>query len=181
MSIETKTRLYSIYLKPLIYYGLEVLVLRQNEIDLIKRLEGNTIKKMLGLNKKCVSSPLYGAMHLETTEESLQKQQIKFLLRVQNNVYLKRFIIESRKLNLNECLISKINQYARANNTSSVDEFNGLLQSRLRDLEKIKHDRYHFNVEVQETKKILSIKNSYLRKKKIYDFLYYSNYYRNKA
>ena len=44
------------------------------EIAKMKRIEGNMLKKIIGMAKTCVSEPLYGALNLETVEESILKQ-----------------------------------------------------------------------------------------------------------
>lgn len=175
MSIETKIRLYNTYLKPLIYYGSEILVFTQKELNNMKKLEGNTIKKILGINKKCVSTPLYGALNLETNEENIQKHQIKFILRALENEYLNKFIMETNKLHVTEGLISNLNVINGS--TASLEEFKSALVTKLAIIEKKKLDRYQFNEEVQLVKKTLSIKNSILRRRRIYELLYYKNYY----
>ena len=55
LNICTKIRLYSAYLKPLIAYGSEIIIFSQDELVKMKRLEGNTIKKVIGVSKYCVS------------------------------------------------------------------------------------------------------------------------------
>ena len=48
MDIATKLRLFSIYIKPLIYYGIEALTVNQSDIDELKKIEGKAVKDMIG-------------------------------------------------------------------------------------------------------------------------------------
>ena len=48
MNIQTKMRMFKTYLKPLLFHGTELADLNQGEISELKRIEGNTIKKLIG-------------------------------------------------------------------------------------------------------------------------------------
>ena len=65
MSITTKLKLFKVYIKPLLTYGCELLDLDTNEINELKKCEGNAIKQIIGIAKKCHTSPLYGAINME--------------------------------------------------------------------------------------------------------------------
>ena len=74
MNSETKIKLFNVYLKPLILYGCDITNYSITEIAKMKRIEGNMLKKIIGMAKTCVSEQLYGALNLETVEESILKQ-----------------------------------------------------------------------------------------------------------
>ncbi len=50
------------------------------------------------MTRKCHTSPIYAALGMETTVESVRKYQIKFLKRAQDNNYLHEFRQESRTI-----------------------------------------------------------------------------------
>jgi hypothetical protein len=70
MSVSTKISLFKIYIKPLLYYGLEALDLNKSEINEIKKCESSIVKKLMGISKYCHTEELFSALLLETTEES---------------------------------------------------------------------------------------------------------------
>ena len=49
MDINSKMRLFGTYIKPLIYYGIKALDLNLGDIDELKKIEGNAIKKIIGI------------------------------------------------------------------------------------------------------------------------------------
>ena len=63
-SIPTKLKLFKAF-KPLLTYGCELLDLDPNEVGELKKCEGNAIKQIIGIAKKCHTSPLYGAINME--------------------------------------------------------------------------------------------------------------------
>ena len=50
MDINSKMRLFGIYIRPLIYYGIEALDINSGDIDELKKIEGNAIKKIIGIS-----------------------------------------------------------------------------------------------------------------------------------
>ena len=90
MDINSKMTLFGTNTKPLIYYGIEALELNLGDIDELKKIEGNAIKKIIGISNKSRTKPLYGALKFNLTEESVHLLQYKFILRAQNNSYLNK-------------------------------------------------------------------------------------------
>ena len=75
MNIQTKLKLFKVYIKPLLTYGCEMLDLDANEMSELKKCEGNAIKQIVGIAKKCHTTPLYGAH--DTTNEIHQTYSIE--------------------------------------------------------------------------------------------------------
>ena len=105
MSITTKIKLFNTYIKPLIAYGCELMDLSTTEINELKKTEGNALKRIIGITKKCHSGPVYGAFYMEATDKSILKQQMKFELRLQTNDYLNKFLINSRIIGNNSGML----------------------------------------------------------------------------
>ena len=82
------------------------------------------------------------------------------------------------KINLNECIASKVNKYIHTNDLNSLESYNAALNRTITSLENVRLDRYHHNVLVQEVKNALSIINNHLRKRKIQELLHYTNFFR---
>jgi hypothetical protein len=66
------------------------------------------VKKLIGIPKRFHTMPLYGALDIESTRNTIMIQQINFIMRIQNNDYLKNFLIESRDLQNNSDMVGKL-------------------------------------------------------------------------
>jgi hypothetical protein len=91
-----KTFIYNTYARPILYYGLETLVLNKTEKIKIKKTESGIIKHMLGLRKCSKSTELLFASGLELSEQRLDKFKCSFFDRLNKNEYTKQ-VIESIK------------------------------------------------------------------------------------
>jgi len=98
MSTNEKMKLFKIYIKPLLTFGYETLDLNDDELKLLKQIEGNVVKKLIGIPKRFHTMPLYGALDIESTRNTIMIQQMNFIMRIQKNDYLKNFLIESCKI-----------------------------------------------------------------------------------
>ena len=176
MNIQTKMRMFKTYLKPLLFYGIELADLNQGEISELKRIEGNTIKKLIGMTNSCRSEPLYGALEIETVEESVRILQYKFIKRIQTNQYLNSFLIETIKIQNDAGLVGNIMKRLELNGLISLDKLNKAIEKETEVLLKSKQDRSKFNKDAIAVKEILKLNNSYLRRKRLNEMLYYSAY-----
>jgi hypothetical protein len=68
-------------------------LIQTNWVGELKKCEGNGIKQIIGIAKRCHTSPIYGAMNMESTVNSIMIQQMKFIKRIQSNEYLNEFSI----------------------------------------------------------------------------------------
>lgn len=89
---------------------------------------------------------------------------------------MNEFISETRKINNESGLICSINKAIKCNNSTSLDKFNEAMQKRLNEIDKARTDRYNFNEMAQEVKKLLHLRNSYLRRLKLNELLHFNNY-----
>ena len=70
MEISNKMKLFKIYIKQLLTFVCEVLDLNEDELNELKICEGNVLKRIIGITKKCNTSQIYAAMSLESTKMS---------------------------------------------------------------------------------------------------------------
>ena len=92
------------------------------------------------------------------------------------NSYTNQFINETRKIDNNSGLIGRLNEIIKSNNSDKVDQFSELMNNKLKEIETKKKDRFKFNKDAQVVKKLLTIQNSYLRRQKLNEYLYFSNF-----
>jgi hypothetical protein len=84
---EIKATIIQAYIRPRLIYGCESLLLYQNEIDKLIRVEGNIVKKSLGLSKTSYSTELYLALDILPLREHLKKRQLSFLRQLIQNKF----------------------------------------------------------------------------------------------
>jgi hypothetical protein len=65
MDTSLKSSLYKCYVRPVLFYGIENIKLRQNEIKQIQTIESTLIKRSLGLSNRTRSTKLLYAFQLE--------------------------------------------------------------------------------------------------------------------
>jgi len=176
MNIQTKLKLFKVYIKPLLTYGCELLDLDTNEMSELKKSEGNAIKQIVGIAKKCHTTPLYGALDMESTANSILIQQMKFIKRIQSNEYLNEFLKESRKIKNNSGLIGRMIKNNNWNPDLSVDELNACIEGKIKELSTNRMDTYNSNLEAIEIRKILNLKNHYLKIFTLNCMLHYTSY-----
>ena len=68
-------------------YGAENMELNGNEILEFKKLEGNTIKKLLRIPTRCHTTDLVDSLNIEQTNRYLHRMKLKFLIRLSKNEY----------------------------------------------------------------------------------------------
>ena len=176
MNVYVKMSLFKTYLKPLLYYGIELIDLNVGEMVEMKRIEGNLLKKVIGMSKCCRSEPVYGALGLETAEENIKHQQYKFIKRAQENMYLNQFIKHSLDLKNNYGLLGKITKNLSLENQTDLEAINIAMEKDMINIKAANIDRFLFNPEVLKIREILQIKNSFLRRSKLNSLLYFSSY-----
>jgi hypothetical protein len=163
MNIQTKLKLFKVYIKPLLTYGCELLDLDANEINELKKCEGNAIKQIVGISKKCHTTPLYGALDMGSTVNSILIQQMKFIKRIQSNEYLNEFLEESRNIKNNGGLIGRMIENNKWDPNLNVDKLNAWIEDKIKELSNNRMDTYNSNLEVIEIRKVLNLKNHYLK------------------
>ena len=176
MSVSTKISLFKIYIKPLLYYGLEALDLNKSEINEIKKCESSIVKKLMGISKYCHTEELFSALLLETTEESVYKHKLKFLQRLENNLYTNQFMVELRECNSTSGSLTRISKYMKLSNNASIQTILNNIQITILKMEENLLDRHLYNPKVNLIKEIIKISNSRYRIYKLYKILANNNY-----
>ena len=99
MSPVTKAHIYKVFIRPILFYGLELFVWNATDFNQLKRIEGNIVKRMMGLPTRCYTSNLFESLNLNTTKEHLNEIKMSFYARMYQNQITKSLLIESNKLN----------------------------------------------------------------------------------
>jgi hypothetical protein len=167
MNVHTKLKMFKIYLKPLLYYGVESINISENEIKILTRIEGNVIKQLLNISKHCETKLLYAALDIELVSESILKQQYKFFKRIQTNEFMLKIINEMIEFNINSGLIGKFKELNKLDDGIDLIKLNQKISDNEIDMMMKKHDRRMFNNEVGEIIEMLNIPNQKYRSFKL--------------
>ena len=89
-----KTFLYQSFARPVLYYGLEPIMMNLTERRDVQTLESTIIKHMVGLSKYSKSTELLYAVDMEKTELFLNKSKCSFFIRLLENDYTKKVVDE---------------------------------------------------------------------------------------
>jgi hypothetical protein len=84
---KVKAQLFKSYIRPVITFGCENLSLTDIDNNIFKRLEGNSIKRMLKIPTRCHSTDLMDALDIEPTKNFCLRMKIKFVIRLASNVF----------------------------------------------------------------------------------------------
>ena len=103
-----KARLFSTNIRPILSYGLENCDLNIGNKDMVRRTEGNIVKKMLSLPRNASTTPLFEALKLQSTEQMLKEQKINFLNRLQENSYTKSMLTQLAENNFKDSFLDEI-------------------------------------------------------------------------
>jgi len=172
MSINTKINLFKIYIKPLLYYGIESLDINKE----IGKCESSIVKQLIGISKYCHTTDLFSALYINTAEESLYISKFKFIQRMERNEYTKQFMEELREVNTTTGSLSRVVKYMGLKQKSSSINILENIDEKLESIKQSMSDRFKYNPEVNEIKEILEIQNIKFRTFKLYKKLSNNNF-----
>ena len=176
MSIYTKICLFKIYIKPLLYYGIESLDINKGYLNEIRKCESSIVKQLIGISKYCHTTDLFSALNINTAEESLYISKFKFIQRMERNEYTKQFMEELREVNTTTGSLSRVVKYMGLKQTSSSINILDNIDEKLESIKQNMSDRFKYNPKVNEIKEILEIQNIKFRTFKLYKKLSNNNF-----
>jgi len=89
---------------------------------------------------------------------------------------LKEFLVESRNIKNNSGLIGRLISNNNWSPNLNVDELNACIENKMKDLVTNRIDTYYSNQEAIEIRKILKLKNQYLKIFTLNCMLHYTSY-----
>ena len=87
MNIWTKIRLFQIHIRPLILHGFESLTLNADEMNMVKRIEGMVVKRIIGISKYCHSKLIYNALKMQLCHAHYKKMRMTQLVYCSTSSY----------------------------------------------------------------------------------------------
>ena len=105
-----KGHLYNTYIRPVLFYGLENFNLNLSERLTIKRIEGNIVKNIIGIPRRCKSTELFLALNIEPTYARLNKLKCDSFERLNFNNYTKCVLNYLETVEVKDSIISEIDK-----------------------------------------------------------------------
>lgn len=125
-SVKMKAQLYKSYIRPVLTYGLETMILGTNQLERIQKKEENVIKKALGLSTRLHSSELMISLGINRMDIRLDSILPSFFYRLLENHYTKEFVesIISNKIKLNnKSIIQAIIHKFKTRNITEIKSY----------------------------------------------------------
>ena len=126
VSPNTKGRMYSTYIMPVLTHGWCNLSLNSKELDDLETLEDNTIKYVMGLWRRCKSKLLLRALNIVPTRLRYRMDRLKHFLRMHQNEYVSELMLEMETIaNLtNRNLIADVRVICQSVETVEITNIN---------------------------------------------------------
>ena len=158
---QLKGKMFKIYLRTILTYGVENCNLTKKENIQIKKTDGSLLKKQLGLSRACYTTEIMRSLDIELTEEKIKIIKLKFYQRLLLNKFTKDLLNELGWEKVKDCYHDEIRELlkpaADCNSQKNELSLNDLIKV---TLETIKHYALYASQDptVKTLKKIFKIK-----------------------
>lgn len=92
LTSEMKIFLYKTYCRPTLYYGMDQLVLTNQDLKDLQTTEANIVKRIFGLSQRVKTTELIYGIGLEKSTKKIEKMKIKFFERICKNEYTRNYL-----------------------------------------------------------------------------------------
>ena len=134
ISPQTKARLFVTFIRSILFYGAENCNLNAKQIDMLKRTEGNILKKFLYILRDSKSTELFNSFDLDTTSNHLKKQKLSFYLQLRQNSYTNAVLVESTKINIAGTFLQKIRSLLNVTSAASLETLDERSKTEISDM-----------------------------------------------
>jgi len=122
MPSSTKSLLYKTHVRPVLFYGIDCISLKQKQVDNLYTTEGNMIKLAHNLYTGIKSTELFLAMGMDVTANVLKLNKLKLFLRLYSCNYtfdlLQSIINEHTVYQVKDSIINEIMDITKCNSMS---------------------------------------------------------------
>ena len=153
-NLLTRIQLYKTYIRPILYYGMNMLNLNQTQMFEFKRTEGNIVKTMVNLHKTAKTTELFAAFNMNTTEETVDLNKFNLFHRLKQNEASKELLNYSIENQINDSFMTRIVESTKRSSNGQTDQqIEIMVNHRSTELKLIMKTRSHSSL-VKEIRKI---------------------------
>ena len=127
-------------------HGLENLKLNKTQMNELRRMEGNTIKRLIGIPKRCHSTELLVALNIESKNNCLKASKLGFLLRICSNEYTTEIFKEMIDVAGNESYFSELRDLMELDESvNTIEQLCRNAQNQLNNIKTNKKESKYLN------------------------------------
>jgi len=170
---KMKAQIFKSYIRPVLTYGAENMELNGNEILEFKKLEGNTIKKLLRIPTRCHTTDLVDALNIEQTNRYLQRMKLKFLIRLSKNEYTHKMLEFQINMKYSESFVEEIANFLGLKHDYDLETLiteSEIKIKQLRDVKKPTPDMCN-EQKVNLIRSVFNTKNRFLIPEKLFELI----------
>jgi len=160
---KTKAKLFRTYIRPILTYGTENMALDRQEINQIKRMEGNCLKRMLKIPTRCRTTDLFDSLRIEQSADYLLRMKLKFLLRLDSNDLIRPICESLADLKFENSFTTEIASHLELTDYT----YESLLVSAAVMVKKMDQSKKSYsktyNSKVIQLKKVMNTKNRFVK------------------
>ena len=98
---KTKAFLFKVFFRPIIQYGVETCCLSQKQLKILRKNETMLFKSVIGINKQVRNTELMLELKVSTTDATIERNQLKFFIRLTENLFISKLMEEIHWLRFN--------------------------------------------------------------------------------
>lgn len=133
LGYKARALIFKAYLRPIINYGIDNCDLSLKDVKLLKKIEANSLKALLGINKEVHSTPIYSALEIEETSVRILKDKIGLFKRLCENCLSRNLLWQVWLEYPERSLINEISSLVnfRCRSQADIDLLNDKLRSEI--------------------------------------------------
>ena len=123
ISTEMKASLYKTYCRPILYYGIENLMMTEIEKKKLQTTEANIVKRSFELSSKVKTTNLIYGVGLEQSIKRTEEIKMSFLERLYKNSFTKEMIetiLEDENYKNKKSIINEIRKITKSENENDI-------------------------------------------------------------
>lgn len=159
-----KGRMTQTLIRSVLMYGIENCKLTNDDINKIKKTEGIILKRLLGISKWSITTPLYSSLKIESTFNYIKRQKLIFFQRLQLNPYTNKVINEIASENFNESIIQDVTEILLLQPSTKIEIINKACSVAIKKIEQENDDYYKDELLTKNIKRAFNIKRPRVRR-----------------
>lgn len=121
-----KGQMFKIYIRPILYYGIENVFINKSKLNQIKRIDGNILKIMMMVPTRCRTTSLQLALNITPAHDHLIQIKLDFYMNLINNPFTKSVLEQTSTIKLEEDLKTEISKIVDAFDDETMSSQTGL-------------------------------------------------------
>lgn len=171
LDVKAKVILFKSFIRSTLLYGFENVILTEKVFNEIRTFEGNFIKTMIEIPKRCHTTELLSALNIVEPKLFLTVQKLSFFNRLISNDYTNAIINEMSKLKYLGSFTNEITNLLGIDAETSLENIKVKVNIKLSELNKIKTDLKKTSNERIDKIKILVTRRDYKSKNELFNLL----------